>query len=107
MKDEIFTYPKYFVNIQRRLSKKFLVIKSKVNNDNREELDKELDELFANLGTDWKRNHLDTPIYIHTLLLDCLNGSFLERIKNWTITTTIYKKLYSSYICSNFENVSK
>lgn len=52
LKDEIFTYPKYFVNIQRRLSKKFLVIKSKVNNDNREELDKELDELFANLGTD-------------------------------------------------------
>lgn len=51
LKDEIFTYPKYFVDIQRRLSKKFLMIKSKVNNDNREELDKELDELFANLGT--------------------------------------------------------
>lgn len=48
--DEIFTYPKYFVDIQRRLSKKFLMLKS--NNDNREELDKELDELFANLGTD-------------------------------------------------------
>lgn len=52
LKDEIFTYPKYFVDIQRRLSKKFLVINSKVNNDNREELDKELDELFANLGVD-------------------------------------------------------
>lgn len=52
LKDEIFTYPKYFVDIQRRLSKKFLMLKSKLNNDNREELDKELDELFANLGTD-------------------------------------------------------
>ncbi len=52
LKNEIFTYPKYFVDIQRRLSKKFLAIKSKQNNDNREELDKELDELFANLGTD-------------------------------------------------------
>lgn len=50
LKDEIFTYPKYFVDIQRRLSKKFLAIKSKVNDDHREELDKELDELFANLG---------------------------------------------------------
>lgn len=50
--DDIFTYPKYFVDIQRRLSKKFLAIKSKVNDDNREELDKELDELFANLGTE-------------------------------------------------------
>lgn len=48
--DEIFTYPRYFVDIQRRLSKKFLMIKSKVNNDNSNELDKELDELFANLG---------------------------------------------------------
>ncbi len=52
LKDEIFTYPKYFVDIQRRLSKKFLAIKLKENNDNREGLDKELDKLFANLGTD-------------------------------------------------------
>lgn len=52
LKDEIFTYPKYFVDIQKRLSKKFLTIKSKVNDDNREELDKELDELFANLGVE-------------------------------------------------------
>lgn len=50
--DEIFTYPKYFVDIQRRLSQKFLAIKSKEDKDNREELDKELDDLFANLGTD-------------------------------------------------------
>ena len=52
LKDEIFTYPKYFVDIQKRLSKKFLTIKSKVNDNNREKLDKELDELFANLGVE-------------------------------------------------------
>lgn len=49
--DEIFTYPKYFVDIQRRLSKKFLALKSK-KEENKENLTQELDELFANLGTD-------------------------------------------------------
>lgn len=52
LKDEIFTYPKYFVDIQRRLSKKFLAIKSKESNDSNKESDKDLDELFVNLGTD-------------------------------------------------------
>ncbi len=49
--DDIFTYPKYFVDIQRRLSQKFLSLKSR-KEDNKEDADKQLDELFANLGTD-------------------------------------------------------
>lgn len=52
LRDEIFTYPKYFVDIQRRLSIKFLSLKPKKGNNNKEELDKELEELFANLGTE-------------------------------------------------------
>lgn len=51
---EIFTYPKYFVGIQKRLSQKFLSIKhaeeEKKTNSREVYEDKELDELFANLG---------------------------------------------------------
>lgn len=54
--DDIFTYPKYFVDIQKKLSQKFLSIKN-AEKERREKkssivVDKELDELFANLGTD-------------------------------------------------------
>lgn len=51
LRDEIFTYPKYFVDIQRRLSQKFLSLNSE-KEEEKEKLDKELDELFASLGTD-------------------------------------------------------
>ena len=46
--DDIFTYPKYYVDIQRKLSQKFLSIQPKHHNSLQN--DKELDELFANLG---------------------------------------------------------
>ncbi len=52
--DDIFTYPKYFVDIQKKLSQKFLSIKN-VEKERREkkssiEKDKEIDDLFGNLG---------------------------------------------------------
>ena len=50
--DEIFTYPKYYVDIQRKLSRKFLSIKPEDNQKPKVQYDKELDDLFANLGVD-------------------------------------------------------
>lgn len=52
--EDIFTYPKYFVDIQRKLSQKFLSIKPKKDYKEKngfydDEL-AELEELFANLG---------------------------------------------------------
>ena len=50
---EIFTYPRYYVDIQRSLSKKFLSIKAeKEDSAKKEQYDKELNELFANLGVE-------------------------------------------------------
>jgi hypothetical protein len=50
---EIFTYPRYYVDIQRSLSKKFLSIKAeKEDSAKKEQYDKELKELFANLGVE-------------------------------------------------------
>ena len=51
--DEIFTYPKYYVDIQRKLSQKFLSIKSEKDDaEKKKQYDKELNELFANLGVE-------------------------------------------------------
>lgn len=52
--DDIFTYPKYFVDIQKKLSQKFLSIKN-AEKERREKknsigVDKEIDDLFGNLG---------------------------------------------------------
>lgn len=52
--DDIFTYPKYFVDIQKKLSQKFLSIKN-AEKERREknkciETDHEIDDLFRNLG---------------------------------------------------------
>lgn len=52
--DDIFTYPKYFVDIQKKLSQKFLSIKN-AEKERREknkciETDNEIDDLFRNLG---------------------------------------------------------
>ena len=51
--EEIFTYPKYYVDIQRKLSQKFLSIKyEKEQEEKRKQYDKELDDIFANLGVE-------------------------------------------------------
>ena len=51
--EEIFTYPKYYVDIQRKLSQKFLSIKyEKEQKEKSRQYDKELDEIFANLGVE-------------------------------------------------------
>lgn len=51
--EEIFTYPKYYVDIQRKLSQKFLSIKyEKEQEETRKQYDKELDDIFANLGVE-------------------------------------------------------
>lgn len=48
-----FTYPSYYVDIQRKLSKKFLSVKSEREDAEKMKLlDKEMEELFANLGTE-------------------------------------------------------
>ena len=52
--EDIFTYPKYFVDIQKKLSQKFLSIKN-AEKEHREKKnsikkDDEINELFANLG---------------------------------------------------------
>ena len=47
---EIFTYPKYYVDIQRKLSQKFLSIKP--TEEKKPVFDRELEELFANLGVE-------------------------------------------------------
>lgn len=50
--DDIFTYPTYYVDIQKKLSEKFLSIKPKEAENKTIQYDKELDELFDNLGVD-------------------------------------------------------
>ena len=54
--DDIFTYPKYFVDIQKRLSKKFLSVKFE-EEENKSKgdciaFDKEMSDLFKNLGVE-------------------------------------------------------
>lgn len=48
--EEIFTYPKYYVDIQRKLSQKFLCIKP--TEKKKPFFDRELEELFVNLGVE-------------------------------------------------------
>lgn len=48
--EEIFTYPKYYVDIQRKLSQKFLSIKP--TEEKKPFFDRELEELFVNLGVE-------------------------------------------------------
>ena len=52
--EEIVTYPKYYVDIQRKLSQKFLSIKYEKaqEEEKRKQYDKELDDIFANLGVE-------------------------------------------------------
>lgn len=54
--DDIFTYPKYFVDIQKKLSQKFLSIKHAEDERKTKEdcviFDKEIEDLFRNLGVE-------------------------------------------------------
>lgn len=54
--DDIFTYPKYFVDIQKKLSQKFLSIKNaereRMEKKDSIKVDTEIDDLFRNLGID-------------------------------------------------------